>query len=204
MHLLIYRGSRLTFCLLLILCIPLMVETPTVLGLWLKEVPEGTVIFLRFLLVILLVQQTASPLITAIAATGKIRKYEMITGGLMLTIVPVAYIVLRMGGCPWSVFAVYLCIVVLTFIATLCITLPPIKLSLKEYFYNVLKPCAILLILSLIVPVMLKMLTGTGLLFSLLTIAATVISTGILCYTIGLDEGMRNLIKEKVQKWKRR
>jgi hypothetical protein len=51
---------------------------------------------------------------------------------------------------------------------------------------------------------MLKMLTGTGLLFSLLTIAATVISTGILCYTIGLDEGMRNLIKEKVQKWKRR
>ena len=204
MHLLIYRGSRLTFCLLLILCIPLMVETPTVLGLWLKEVPEGAVIFLRFLLVILLVQQTASPLITAIAATGKIRKYEMITGGLMLTIVPVAYIVLRMGGCPWSVFAVYLCIVVLTFVATLCITLPPIKLSLKEYFYNVLKPCAILLILSLIVPVMLKMLTGTGLLFSLLTIAATVISTGILCYTIGLDEGMRNLIKEKVQKWKRR
>lgn len=199
MHLLIYRGSRLTFCLLLLLCIPLIVEAPMVLGLWLKEVPEGTVVFLRFLLVILLVQQTASPLITAIAATGKIKKYEMITGGLMLTIVPVAYVVLKMGGCPWSVFAVYLSIVVLTFVATLCITLPPIKLSLKEYFFNVLKPCAIVLILSLIVPVVLKLLVGRdGMFLSFLIIIATVICTGALCYTIGLDKEMRILIKKKV------
>ena len=200
MHLLIYRGSRLTFCLLLLLCLPLMVEAPMVLGLWLKDVPDGTVVFLRFLLVILLVQQTASPLITSIAATGKIKKYEMITGGLMLTIVPVAYVVLKMGGYPWSVFAVYLCITLLTFGATLRITLPSIKLSLKSYAVHVLKPCVIVLMLSLIVPVALKLLMGTSLLLSLLTIAATVFSTGILCYTIGLDEEMRNLVREKVLK----
>lgn len=198
MHLLIFRGSRLTFCLLLLLCLPLMVEAPMVLGLWLKEVPEGTVVFLRFLLVILLVQQTSSPLITSIAATGNIKKYEMITGGLMLTIVPVAYIVLKLGGQPWSVFAVYLCISILTYAATLRITLPSIKLSLKNYLSNVLKPCIFVMVFSLITPAALKLLMGTGLLFSLLTIAITVIVTGILCYTIGLDEEMRYLIKEKV------
>lgn len=203
MHLLIFRGSRLTFCLLLMLCLPLIVEAPLVLGLWLKEVPEGTVVFLRFLLVILLVQQTASPLITSIAATGKIKKYETITGGLMLTIVPVAYVVLKMGGAPWSVFAVYLFIAVLTYIATLHLTLPAVHLSLSRYLLNVMKPCSIVMGLSLIAPVALKLLTGTGLLLSLLTITITVIITGILCYTIGLDEGMRSLIKEKVLKWKR-
>jgi O-antigen/teichoic acid export membrane protein len=198
MHLLIFRGSRLTFCLLLLLCLPLMVEAPMVLGLWLKEVPDGTVVFLRFLLVILLVQQTASPLITSIAATGKIKRYEMITGGLMLTIVPVAYVVLKMGGAPWSVFAVYLCIAVFTYAATLWITLPPIKLSLREYSSHVLTPCTIVLFLSLITPVAMKMLTGRGLLLSLLTIVVTVTVTGILCYTIGIDEGMRSMIKGKV------
>ena len=200
MHLLIYRGSRLTFCLLLLLCLPLIVEAPMVLGLWLKEVPEGTVAFLRFLLLILLVQQMASPLITSIAATGKIKKYEMITGGLMLTIVPIAYVVLRMGGYPWTVFAVYLFITMLTFGATLHITLPAVKLCLKSYSANVLKPCAIVLLLSLIVPAALKMQTGTSLLLSFLTIAATVASTAILCYNIGLDKGMRDLIREKVLK----
>ena len=198
MHLLIFRGSRLTFCLLLLLCLPLIVEAPMVLGLWLKEVPEGTVIFLRFLLIILLMQELASPLITSNAATGKIKKYEMITGGLMLTIVPVAYIVLKLGGQPWSVFAVYLCISILTYAATLRITLPSIKLSLKDYLSNVLKPCIFVMVFSLITPAALKLLMGMGLLFSLLTIAITVIVTGILCYTIGLDEEMRYLIKEKV------
>ena len=198
MHVLIFRGSRLTFCLLLMLCLPLIVEAPMVLGLWLKEVPEGTVVFLRFLLVILLVQQTASPLITSIAATGKIKKYEMITGGLMLTIVPVAYVVLRMGGAPWSVFAVYLVIVVLTYLATLRITLPPIKLNLKDYIINVLRPSALVLMLSLIAPFAMKLFMGSGWFSSFLTIGVTVVCTGILCYSIGLDSEMRNLIKEKV------
>ena len=200
MHLLIFRGSRLTFCLLLLLCLPLIVEAPMVLDLWLKEVPEGTVVFLRFLLVILLVQQTASPLIAAIGATGKIKKYEMTTGGLMLTIVPAAYVVLRMGGEPWSVFAVYLCIVILTYIATLYLTLPPIKLKLGEYVSNVLRPCFIVMVISLIVPITLKLLTGYGLLFSILNIAVTVIATSILCYTIGIDKEMRVMIKEKLLK----
>jgi O-antigen/teichoic acid export membrane protein len=198
MHILIFRGSRLTFCLLLMLCLPLIVEAPMVLDLWLKEVPEGTVVFLRFLLVILLVQQTASPLITSIAATGKIKKYEMITGGLMLSIVPIAYVVLKMGGQPWSVFAVYLCIAILTYAATIYITLPSINLSLKDYLNSVLRPCVIVMLLSLIAPVVLKLVTGADILFSLLTIIITVTITGILCYAIGLDEGMRNLIKGKI------
>ena len=201
MHLLIFRGSRLTFCLLLMLCLPLMVEAPMVLGLWLKEVPEGTATFLRFLLVILLIQQTASPLITSVSATGNIKNYQIITGGLMLTIVPVAYIVLKMGGAPWSVFAVYLCLAVLTFVATLRITLPAVKLSLKDYTNNVLKPCVFVLVASLITPFLLKQVTGEGVLFSLLTISVTVLATGILCYTIGLDKEMRVLIKNKVKSW---
>ena len=204
MHLLIFRGSRLTFCLLLILCLPLIVEAPMVLDLWLKEVPEGTVVFLRFLLVILLVQQTAGPLITAIAATGRIKKYEIITGGFMLTIVPIAYVVLKMGGLPWSVFAVYLCIALLTFVVTLCITLPAINLSLRKYFVNVLKPCTYVTILSLITPVAIKLQTRASIILSLLTISITVIVTSILCYAIGLDDGMKSLIKEKVLKWKRK
>ena len=198
MHLLIFRGSRLTFCLLLLLCLPLIVEASMVLGLWLKNVPEGTVVFLRFLLVILLVQQTASPLITSIAATGKIKKYEMITGGLMLAIVPVAYVVLKMGGAPWSVFAVYLCIVIMTYIATLRVTLPPIKLSLRDYSSNVLRPCTIVMLLSLIAPVAMKLVVAPGMLSSFLTIGVTVVCTGILCYAIGLDKEMRSLIKGKV------
>lgn len=200
MHLLIFRGSRLTFCLLLILCLPLMVEAPMVLGLWLKEVPEGTADFLRLLLVVLIVQQMSSPLIAAIQATGHIKNFQIISGGLMILVVPVAYVVLKMGGAPWTVFATYLLISILAYITTIRIVMPQIHMSVKDYALHVLKPCLFVLLLSLIVPAIMMQLTDTGIWLSLLTIAITVISTGVLCYTIGLDKDIRVMIKEKIYK----
>ncbi len=200
MHLLIFRGSRLTFCLLLIICLPLIVEAPIVLDLWLKEVPNGTANFLRLLLVVLIVQQVAGTLITAISATGDIKKYQIITGGIMISVVPAAYIVLKMGGAPWSVFVVYLIIAVIAFIATLYIVLPKIQMKFINYLYNVLKPCTVVLLLSLITPLVFKQLTNPGFISSILNIAITVVSTGVLCYTIGIDNEMRTLIKEKLLK----
>jgi len=200
MHLLVFRGSRLTFCLLLMLCLPLAMEAPMVLGLWLKEVPEGTADFLRLLLFVLIAQQMSSPLIASVLATGEIKKFETITGSIMISVVPVAYIVLKLGGAPWSVFATYLIISVVAYIATIYIVLPQIHLHFKDYLCNVLKPCALLLLTSLIVPFVMKQVAGTGILWSLLNIAVTVIATATLCYTIGIDEGMRNIIKEKTLK----
>ena len=113
---------------------------------------------------------------------------------------PAAYIVLKMGGAPWTVFVVYLLISVIAYIATIRIVLPQIYMDMKDYALHVLKPCSLVLLLSLITPVIMKELTDTGIGLSLLTIAITVISTGVLCYTIGLDKGMRVMIKEKVYK----
>lgn len=200
MHLLIFRGSRLTFCLLLLLCLPLAVEAPMVLDLWLKEVPEGTAGFLILLLAVLIVQQMSSPLIAAVSATGNIKKYQIISGGLMITVVPAAYIVLKMGGAPWMVFAVYLVISILAYIATIRIVLPQINMDLKDYSFHVLRPCAFVLFLSLITPVIMKQLTGSGILFSLLNIAITVVITGVLCFTLGIDKEMRKLIISKARK----
>lgn len=198
MHLLIFRGSRLTFCLLLMLCLPLMVEAPMVLNLWLKEVPKGTADFLRLLLVVLIVQQMGSPLIAAVSATGKIKKYQIITGGIMMTVVPAAYLVLKMGGVPWSAFVVYLLISAIAYITTLFIVLPQIHMDVKDYSLNVLRPCSLVLILSLITPFVMKQLTDSGIIYSLLTVAITVTSTGVLCYKIGIDKGMRIHIKKKM------
>lgn len=197
MHRLVYRGTRLTFCLLLTLCLPLIIETPMVLNIWLKGVPDGSVTFLRLLLVILIMHHCQSPLATSMAATGKVKKYELVVSGIMLTIVPISYVVLIMKGQPWSVFAVYLVILILSYAAIFHIVLPMIKLNLLDYFKHAVKPCVTVLLLSLIVPTLLKLQPERGMLISFVTIALTAISTGFLCFKIGLDEELRCLIKNK-------
>lgn len=200
MHKLIYRGSRLTFCLLLAVCIPLIAETPMILNIWLKEVPEGSVTFLRILLAILIVQQYYSTLTTAVAATGNIKKYETTVSALMLTIIPIAYAALKMGAPPYAVFLVYFIIVILAYVAILHIVLPMIEMRFADYFMHAVRPCIAVLLLSLLVPITMKLLLEPSILNSILTIILTVIGTIIPAYLIGLDSEMRSLITDKLKK----
>ena len=193
-HQLIFRSSRFTFCLLLILCLPIIVETPAILGIWLKNVPDNSVAFIRLLLIVQMVQQNANPLSTALAATGKIRKCEFINGMLMLSIVPIAFVVLEMGGASWSVFAVHLCVVVICFIVRLHIVLPMIGLRFKDYFQFAMKRCILVLFLSLTVPYALKQTSCQSLYFSILTIILTIMSTCLLSYAYGLDTEEKKLV----------
>lgn len=199
-HKLIFRGSKLTFCLMLVLCLPLLVETPFILNIWLKEVPEGSVLFLRLLLLIVLVQKNISPLGTAVSSTGNIKKYETLVNGLMLTILPIAYGVLRMGGAAWTVFAVYLVIVILSFLLVLHIALPMINMRLKDFLVMVAKPCLFVLLLSSIVPIGMKIAAPEGLLYSLLTMVATIAATVAASYIAGLSKEEKTLIHEYIRK----
>lgn len=199
-HQLIYRGSRLTFCLILILCLPLIVETPMILSVWLKEVPEGSVVFLRLLLVIVLVQKCTSPLATAVSSTGQIKRYETMVNGLMLLILPIAYFVLKFGGAPWTVFAVYLIIAILSFIVNLYIALPMMELSLTDYVRYAIKPCTVVMLLSMVVPAIMHFLTTPSMGASLLNIALTVIATTTISFMFGLDAEERGLFTSKIAK----
>lgn len=197
-HRLIYKSVRLTFCMLLILCLPLIIEAPAILGLWLVEVPEGTATFLRLLLVILMFQQSSNALVTAVAATGRIKRYEISLGALMLTIVPISYLVLRWGGAPWSVFVVFLAVVIVAFFLILYIVLPMIKLRLRDYLRYAISRCVTVSILSLIVPFAMQLIKKESLLFSFLNIAAIVISTIVIAYFFGIDREERHAVTNKV------
>lgn len=199
-HRLIFKATRLTFCLLFILCLPLIAETHTVLGLWLKEVPEGSATFLRLLLMALMVEQISTALVTALAATGNIKKYESILGIIMISILPISYVVLKMGGAPWSVFVVYLIIIVMAFFVILHITLPPLELHLTDYIRNAILPCAMVFFPSLIVPLVMKMLLEPSLLSSIINIALTVISTTVICFTLGLQADEKEEVMIRVRK----
>lgn len=199
MHQLVYKGVRLVFFILLILCLPLIVEAPTVLGLWLMEVPEGSVMFLRLLLITLLVQRCYGVLITAVSATGDIKKYQIVSGVLSLATVPVAYVVLKLGGAPWSVFAVHLVISIVTNIVVLGVILPIIKMKLRDFLRYTLMRCGLVTMLALVVPLVVKMMLEPSLHVSILNIILTVICTTLLCLTLGLELEERCQMRKAVK-----
>lgn len=94
---LVRKASRMSYYLLLVFALPLLFNTKFVLDLWLKDVPDHTVSFVRLFLVFSLSEALARPLITTLLAGGNIRNYQIIVGGLQLLNLPISYLLLRSG-----------------------------------------------------------------------------------------------------------
>lgn len=106
MHRLIFKSSRFSFYLMLLLSLPLMKGIDYVLGLWLIEVPDHTAMFIRLLIVFNLMDCLVLPLITGLLAEGNIRIYEIALSVLNVCIVLFSYIALKYGFAPESVYIV--------------------------------------------------------------------------------------------------
>lgn len=106
MHRLIFKSTRFTFFLILILSLPLFKSTDYVLSLWLVSVPDHTAEFIRLMLVFYLIDSLSLPLITGLLAEGNIRLYEVVLSSLNAVNVIASYFALRLGYSPESVYVI--------------------------------------------------------------------------------------------------
>ena len=68
---------------------------PLILKIWLKNVPEYTIIFCRLILILSLIMQFSTGLMVAVSAVGKIRAYQLIMGSLLLLNIPIGFVLIK-------------------------------------------------------------------------------------------------------------
>lgn len=112
---LVLKSARMSFFLLLLLVLPVYANCDFILELWLDDVPEATARFVRLFLILSLSECLSNPLMTAALATGKIRNYQIIVGGLIMLNLPISYLLLRAGAPPETT------VVVAIFISQICL-----------------------------------------------------------------------------------
>lgn len=198
MHKLVFRSSKFSFFLLLALSLPVMIEAPVILRLWLSTVPDWTASFLRLMLVVVIVDSVANPLMTSAAATGRIKLYQSVLGGIQLLIVPVAYVVLRMGGEPNSVFVVHICICLIAFAVRLFIVRGMIGLSIKKYLMEVCVKSGVVTVVATVLPLTLYFSMTNSLLSAIVVVFVSLGSVAVSAYAIGLTKNERVFVSDKI------
>lgn len=136
---LIFFSSKFSYYLLFVFAFPILIETKYILQIWLNQVPEYSVLFIRLILIQLLIRIIQNPLHTAMHATGRIKKYQLIDGTLLLLNIPISYFLLSNDSDPYIVFIVsivitFLALFVLLFILSEAIDFPVISFSKKVLF----------------------------------------------------------------------
>ena len=195
---LVFIGSRASYYLLFLFALPLMLEADIILDLWLIEVPEYSVIFFRLIIITTMIDAISNPIITSVEATGNIRLYQVVVGGILLMILPVSYISLKLGAAPYSVFIVHVIFAFLAFFARLLMARRAIGLPVYEFITSVILRILCVTLLSAIIPFALHLFMKEGLGRLLIIVFLSVFLSLVVIYSIGLQSEERTLIKEKL------
>ena len=150
---LVQQGSRLSFYLLLVLSLPVILNAEEILTLWLRVVPAHTVLFVRLILVLAMCDALSGTLITAMLATGRIRNYQLVVGGLQMLNFPISYLLLRLHCFPESTMIVAILISLSCLVIRLLFLRSMIDLQVMEFLRKVLVNVFLVTLVSVILPI---------------------------------------------------
>lgn len=200
MYELVFRSSKFSFYLILLLSIPIALEAPTIISLWLGQVPEHVVSFVRLIVVITAVDATAFPINATSTATGNIKLYQTVVGIISLLNLPFSYVFLFWGGSPDIVFIVSLCLAVGAFSARLWAINKVVSFPIKEYLGKVICRVLLVTICAISIPLITHNVLSQGIVSSIVNGIISVLITLTMVFTVGMTKAERLSIQNVIIK----
>jgi len=134
--------------LILFFAIPLTLELPTVLRLWLKEVPPYAVPICMLFLLSGVIDKLTLGHQMAISAAGRIARWQMTGGCILLLTVPTATVLVLCGTGPISAAIAYLAASVGCLISNIFFSHRLLGMSMIQWFRFAFSPICLVVIVS--------------------------------------------------------
>ena len=195
MYSLIYNGSKITFFLMWIFALPFLLEMETILGLWLREVPPGALLFTRLALIEVLINTISMPLQTAARAPGRMKSYELILGTIQIGIFLISWYLLTLGNPAYIVFVVAIVANLVMFLVRLIIVHSLVGLPIQAFLINVGARVLGVVLISTLLSLTLKFFLPASIFYSILMILFSALVVSICIYSFGLNKVWRNKLK---------
>lgn len=187
--------------------LPIILAADIILRLWLVNVPDHTIAFLRISLLIMLIGALENPIGTANSATGKIKKFQIVVGCFNVFIIILSYVALRLGYQPESVFIVQLVITAIVQFVKVQLVKKEIHFSIRDYTFHLVLPLIIASIISIVLPCAVYFLMDQGVIRLIVVGIISVVSVTMSAYLFGLSRTERKAVLNQVvtiwNKWTR-
>lgn len=188
---LVFRSSKMSFFLILLVSLPIMIEAPYIIQLWLGQTPEYVVPFMRVIIVISAIDAMAQPLMTTAHATGKIALYQSVVGTMTMLNIPISYVFLSLGFGPIVVFRISLVISLVNLFLRLWIVKRLVNFPVSDYIMNVFAKCFLIAVLSSVVPLLIHEYSQQSTLSFLMVVLFSLLSATTMIWLIGLTANER-------------
>ena len=196
---LVFQSSRMCYFLFWVISLPVVLRIEYILELWLGKYPYYTAIFSRLVVCVTCIESLSFPLIEALVATGRIKKYQLVTGGLIILTLPVSYLFLLLGNPPETVMYVSIVIAILAQYSRVYFMKEYFNIGYKTYIIEVLFRVFLVSLVSSVISVGLSKLFVSDNFINLLLFSITSVITSLVCvYYIGVKSQERQMINKYI------
>lgn len=195
---LISRGSKFSYLILFMLLVPVVLEAETILCIWLKQVPDDTVLFLQLLVWSTLFSCLGKPMVTGILATGNIGRYEIwatITGGLVF---PLTWIAYKMGMPAFTTYIILAIIELIVEGVRLLSLKRLMDFPVGDYIKNVISRLLVFSLTAFVAPLVIVHIMSPSIFRLILVCAVSAVWSSLCIYVIALDKSERDSIVRKI------
>lgn len=194
---LVIRSSKFSHYLMIIVAVPLFIEAPFVLEIWLTDVPNYSVSFLRAGLFVSMAMAIRDPLVTAAMANGDLRNYQLVVISILLLVCPASYCFYAFGGHPVSGPLVLFATLLVATVASAYMLKSMTRLNFIRFIREVLFTAFFITALCFLAPVAFYTIADPGWLRAFGVGAICIVSTSLIVYTFGL-RGREKLVLKSI------
>lgn len=193
--------AKLSFFSISIFSIPIMFEMAYIFELWLPETPEGSVIYSRLIIVLVLVVILSSGMQNVFIAIGKVKAYNIYVSIVLVFNLPIAYVLFKLGFASYFIIIVGIVLEIVTLNIRLLLLKKYLGYKISTYF-------------SEIGQIILPTVVVAGLLFLvdyiympkfvhlLVSFAISFIVSPILIYKFSMDSFQKQYVLNMISKFK--
>lgn len=137
---LVCRGAKFSYFLMLFFSLPLMFEAESVFKLWLKIVPNHSVVFLRLSLLAAMIHIIGNTGVTACMATGNIKRYVIWITTVGCFVFPLTWIAFVFGAPAEATYVIFIIVYVAVHVARLYIMRSLLNFPTMRFVKDVVWP----------------------------------------------------------------
>lgn len=197
---LVFQSAKFSYFIMLLVALPIFVCTPYVMDIWLKEVPEHTIILVRLTLIFILNECLANSLRTLSHATGNIRNFQLVVGGIQMLNFPISYVALKFGAQPECLYFVAILIAFFCELGRLLILKQMVNLSVCKFLKDIYFLSILVAILSALTPWFLRSYFDNSFVSFIILSAFSCVNVMIISYAIGCTKEDKMTIKMAIRK----
>ena len=192
---LVFLGTRFAAYLMLLIVVPLCLETGFVLSLWLGEVPDYTASFVRLSLVSIFLNVFVYLFSVAKNATGNIRRYQLVISILSLLDFVLAWLFLRLGYRPEWIYVAPIFIALAKTITSILFVKKDLNYSMKDALQGIFIPVALIIAISIVIPGLLHFLMPQGWIRFVLVLGTSISCIAFSAFNLGCNHDEQQQIK---------